>query len=219
MRGQAHQRRDTRPSSGRSYHHGNLRAELIEASFGLLAERGLAGFSVAKVARAVGVSTASPYRHFADRDHLLAAVAAQAALELAERIRADIGSAGEDPIERFAVTAGTYVRYVADRGAGFDVIFSAPLTRLEQTELSGAGRQLINLLLDLAEDAEDAGVPLRSEQALGRLERHIVTAHGYVTLYRDGFFTSRKDTVQSIAERATQASRALLREGSTDRPT
>src|SRR3954452_14123313 len=108
----------------RGYHHGNLPAALIEASFGLLAERGLPGFSVAKVARAVGVSTASPYRHFADRDALLAAVAAQAAADLADRIRADADGAGEDPVERFAVTAGTYVRFVAERGAGLDVIFS-----------------------------------------------------------------------------------------------
>jgi AcrR family transcriptional regulator len=204
------------PSSKRPYHHGNLRAELIEASFGLLAEHGLSGFSVAKVARAVGVSTASPYRHFADRDHLLAAVGAQAALELAHRIRADIETAGPDPKERFAVTAGTYVRYVADRGAGFNVIFSAPLTRLEQTELADAGRQLMSLLLDLADAAGGAPGP---EQALMLLERHIVTAHGYATLHRDCFFTSRHDTVETIAERATQATRALLRsEGSRRRP-
>jgi len=196
------------PCSRRPYHHGNLRAELIEASFDLLAAHGLAEFSVAKVARAVGVSTASPYRHFTNRDHLIAAVGAQAALELADRIRIDVESAGPDPIERFAVTAGTYVRYVADRGAGFNVIFSAPLTHLEQPELAHAGRQLISLLLDLAERAGDAPGP---EQALMLLERHIVTAHGYATLHRDGFFTSRNDTVQTIAERATQATRALLR--------
>jgi AcrR family transcriptional regulator len=210
MNGQAGQRRDTRPPSKRPYHHGNLRAELIEASFDVLAEHGLSEFSVAKAARAVGVSTASPYRHFADRDHLLAAVAAQAALELADRIGIDVASAGSDPGERFAVTAGTYVRYVADRGAGVNVIFSSPLTRLDQTELSDAGRQLISLLLDLAEHAGNAP---RTQQALLLLERHIVTAHGYVTLYRDGFFASRNATVETIAERATQASRALLRGG------
>lgn len=215
MSGQARQRRDTRPSSRRSYHHGNLRADLVETSFGLIAEHGLAGFSVAKAARAVGVSTASPYRHFADRDHLLAAVGAQAALELAERIRVDIQSAGRDPNERFAVTAGTYVRYVADRGAGLDVIFSAPLARLEQTELSEAGRRLIGLLLDLAERTGDAPGP---EQALVLLERHLVCAHGYVTLYRDGFFTVGPPTAGSIAERATQASRALLCGEGTDSP-
>jgi AcrR family transcriptional regulator len=198
-----------RRPSPRPYHHGNLRAELIETSFALLAEHGLSEFSVAKAARAIGVSTASPYRHFADRDHLLAAVGAQAALELADRIREDVESAGQDPGERFAATAGTYVRYVADRGVGFNIIFSGPLTQLEQTELSEAGRQLISLLLDLAQSAGASG----PEQALKLLERHIVTAHGYVTLYDDGFFTNRspKDTVETIAERARDASRALLR--------
>jgi len=204
------------PSPRRPYHHGNLRAELIEASFDLLAAHGLAEFSVAKVARAVGVSTASPYRHFATRDHLLAAVGGQAALELADRLRIDVESAGPDPKERFAVTAGTYVRYVADRGAGFNVIFSAPLTHLEQPNLADAGRQLISLLLGLAERAGGTPGP---EQALMLLERHIVTAHGYVTLHRDGFFTSGNETVQTIAERATQATRALLRSEATNSPT
>jgi AcrR family transcriptional regulator len=193
----------------RPYHHGNLRAELIDASFALLAEHGLAEFSVAKVARSIGVSTASPYRHFADRDHLLAAVAAQAARELADRIRADVEAAGPNGSEQFAVTAATYVRYVADRGAGFDVIFSGDLTQLGESELADAGRELLSLLLGLAEHAGDAP---GSEPAIVLLERHIVTAHGYVALLRDGFFTNRrpKDTVQTIAERATQATRALL---------
>lgn len=210
--GRASRGRGTR-RSGRPYHHGNLRAELVEAGFGLIAEYGLGGFSVAKAARAVRVSTASPYRHFADRDHMLAAVAAQAALELADRIRADVESAGHDPEERFAATAGTYVRYVAERGAGLDVIFSAPLTRLEQAELSEAGRRLVGLLLDLA---GHVGGVVGPKQALLLVERHLVCAHGYVTLYRDGFFKSRNDTVGMIAERATHASRALLREKNTD---
>jgi AcrR family transcriptional regulator len=174
------------------YHHGNLRSALIEGSFDLLAEHGLAEFSVAKVARAVGVSTASPYRHFADRDALLAAVAAQAADELSDRIRADVEAAGEDPVERFAVTAGSYVRFVAERGAGLDVIFRAD-----------AGRDLMSLLLTLAE-----AVP--GEESLVLLERHLVGAHGYVTLFRDGFFKVGDPTVETIAERATQATRSLL---------
>jgi AcrR family transcriptional regulator len=176
------------------YHHGNLRSALIEASFGLLAEHGLGEFSVAKVARAVGVSTASPYRHFADRDDLLAAVAAQAAAELADRIRADVEAADDDPVERFAVTAGTYVRFVADRGAGLDVIF-----------LADTGRDLMSLLLELAGEVPG------EEEALVLLERHLVAAHGYITLFRDGFFKVGDPTVETIADRATQATRSLLR--------
>ncbi|HEY6890968.1 MAG TPA: TetR/AcrR family transcriptional regulator [Solirubrobacter sp.] len=174
------------------YHHGNLRSALLDASFTLLAEHGLSEFSVAKVARAVGVSTASPYRHFADRDALLDAVAAQAAVELADRIRADVEAAGEDPVERFAVTAGTYVRFVVERGAGLDVIFRAD-----------AGRDLMDLLLDLA-----GQVP--GEDSLTLLERHLVAAHGYVTLYRSGFFKVGDPTVETIAERAVEATRSLL---------
>jgi AcrR family transcriptional regulator len=193
----------------RGYHHGNLRAALIEASFGLLAERGLPGFSVAQVARAVGVSTASPYRHFADRDALLAAVAAQAAEELADRMRADVAAAGPDPLERFAVTAGTYVRYVDARGAGFNVIFSSGLARQPDKAGSDAARRLIAELIALAQDAGGDGTG--TDEALVLLERHIVAAHGYVTLFRDGHFIVGDPTVETIAERATEATRALLR--------
>jgi AcrR family transcriptional regulator len=192
----------------RPYHHGNLRSELVEASFVLLAEQGLAGFSVAQVARAVGVSTASPYRHFADRDHLLAAVAAQAAVELADRMRADVQAAGPDAREGFAVTAGTYVRYVAQRGAGLNVIFATPLGGLDDPALAQAGRDLMSLLFDLAWATGAAPTP---EQALVLLERHFVTAHGYVTLRRDSHFTLGDTSVDGIAERAVQATRDLLR--------
>lgn len=153
---------------------------------------------MAKLARAVGVSTASPYRHFADRDALLAAVAAQAATELAERIR---GLPADDPRERLARVAGTYVRYVAERGAGLDVIFAVP-------DRSEAARALMDLLLDLAREAgQDTG----SEAAVRLLERHLVLAHGYVSLQREEFFRVGAPDVEDIAERATEASRALLR--------
>jgi AcrR family transcriptional regulator len=193
--------------SPRPYHHGNLAAELIEASFGLLAEHGLAEFSVAKVARALGVSTASPYRHFADRDHLLGAVAAEAARELADRMRADAAAAGPDPREAFAATAGTYVRYVAERGAGFDVIFSPTLTAAEPDGLAEGRRALMDLLFDLAHATGPA--PTR-EDAFVLLERHLVAAHGYLSLFHGGFFTNRNPTVPSIAQRAVEATRTLL---------
>ena len=47
-----------------AYHHGNLREALIQAALVLIAERGISGFAVAELARAVGVSAAAPYRHF-----------------------------------------------------------------------------------------------------------------------------------------------------------
>src|SRR5262245_19795243 len=61
----------------RGYHHGNLREALIEAARALIAEKGPAGFTFAEAARSAGVSAAALYRHFRDRDALLADVARQ----------------------------------------------------------------------------------------------------------------------------------------------
>ena len=59
----------------RGYHHGNLREALIHAALELIAKKGAAGFTFAEAARFAGVSPAAPYRHFRDRDELMAIVA------------------------------------------------------------------------------------------------------------------------------------------------
>jgi AcrR family transcriptional regulator len=59
----------------RGYHHGNLRETLIQAALDLIARKGPSGFTFAEAARFAGVSPAAPYRHFRDRDELLASVA------------------------------------------------------------------------------------------------------------------------------------------------
>ena len=64
-----------RRSSPRGYHHGNLKEALVRAALELIAEKGPAGFTFADAARWAGVSPAAPYRHYRDRDALLADVA------------------------------------------------------------------------------------------------------------------------------------------------
>src|SRR5438093_12990410 len=59
----------------RGYHHGNLKEALMRAALDLIAQKGPAGFTFAEAARSAGVSPAAPYRHFRDRDELLANVA------------------------------------------------------------------------------------------------------------------------------------------------
>src|ERR1700727_3956679 len=59
----------------RGYHHGNLKEALIRAALELIAQKGPAGFTFAEAARFAGVSPAAPYRHFRDREELLANVA------------------------------------------------------------------------------------------------------------------------------------------------
>ncbi len=67
--------KDSRGGGPRGYHHGDLRETLIRAALELIAQKGSAGFTFADAARWAGVSPAAPYRHFRDRDDLLANVA------------------------------------------------------------------------------------------------------------------------------------------------
>ena len=70
----------------RGYHHGNLREALVQAALDMIAQRGLAGLAIAEIARALGVSPAAPYRHFRDRNALIAEVARRGF----ERLGADL---------------------------------------------------------------------------------------------------------------------------------
>lgn len=193
-------------SADRSYHHGDLRAALISASFELLAEGGLRRFSVAAVARRLKVSSAAPYRHFPDRDHLLGAVSATAAHELRAAIVAAADAAGPDPADRLAAAAGAYVRYVVRTGAGFHVIYAAELYRLTDEARRERTRALMATLLDLA---TATGARSHSDVVL-LVEATIAVAHGYTSLFADGFFSRGSSTADDIAARATQAARALL---------
>src|SRR5262249_39922826 len=85
-------RGDSGDKERRGYHHGNLREALIRAAVDLIAAKGPAGFTFAEAARSAGVSPAAPYRHFRDRDALMADVARRG-FELFE---AELGRAWND---------------------------------------------------------------------------------------------------------------------------
>src|SRR3979409_903782 len=71
-----------------TYHHGDLRTACVDAALELLEEGGATALSLRAVARRAGVSPAAPYRHYADREALVSAVAAVGYQELAERLAA-----------------------------------------------------------------------------------------------------------------------------------
>lgn len=86
----------------RAYHHGNLRDALIQATLRAIAEDGPEGFTLRDVARRAGVSPAAPYRHFRDKDELLAAVAAECAEQLGQMVAAAVAEAPpDDPLAQF----------------------------------------------------------------------------------------------------------------------
>ena len=112
------------PNAGTAYHHGDLRAACLRSARELLQEDGSAGLSMRAVARRAGVSPTAPYRHFADREALLSAVAADGYRDLAGYLSA----AHPEPRtpDDLAAVAIAYVRFALDHPALFRAMFVEP---------------------------------------------------------------------------------------------
>ncbi|MFG7943170.1 TetR/AcrR family transcriptional regulator [Streptomyces cacaoi] len=117
----------------RTYHHGDLRNALLDATIELVRERGAKGFSVSEAARRAGVSSSAPYRHFADRDALLAAAAQQAFGEL-EASFAEL-SLGETLAARAAQIVVAYVAFARADPARFEIMFASGIDKSSHSEL------------------------------------------------------------------------------------
>src|ERR1700716_1493086 len=109
------------------YHHGDLRAACLHAARELLEEDGSAALSLRAVARRAGVAPSAPYRHYADRDALVSAVAAVGYRELGDYLTA--AHAEPSSIDDLAAVAVAYVRFALERPALFRVMFSEPCDR------------------------------------------------------------------------------------------
>lgn len=110
-----------------AYHHGDLRDALVRAALELLEEEGAAELSLRAVARRAGVSSAAPYRHYADREALMSAVAAVGYRELAERVVA--AQPAPATTDELIDAATAYVAFALDRPALFRAMFSDPCDR------------------------------------------------------------------------------------------
>jgi AcrR family transcriptional regulator len=106
----------TRKTPTRHYHHGDLKRALLEASIELIREEGVDALTVAEVGRRVGVSSAAPYKHFADRQALLRALAEEGSRRLGEAIVAAT-QGSTDPRETFRLSGVAYIRWAAENPA------------------------------------------------------------------------------------------------------
>jgi len=112
------------PSTGRSkpYHHGNLRAALIEAAIEIIGEEGGIGFQLRAVARRAGVSPAAPYRHFRDKADLLNSVADDVANRFLQVTEFEVAKAGEAPLAQMQAQGVAFMKFAVSHPAHFRVM-------------------------------------------------------------------------------------------------
>ena len=110
------------PLEKRPYHHGDLRQALVRSALEILSEAGVGSLSLRAAARRARVSAMAPYRHFADKEALLAAVAEYGFRELAARLTAAAATAA-DPREGLAALGVAYVLFACDQPSLFKLMF------------------------------------------------------------------------------------------------
>jgi AcrR family transcriptional regulator len=130
----------TLPASAQPYHHGNLRAALLEAAEHELVASGIEGFSLRSVAKRAGVSHAAPAHHFRDANGLLTALAAISFRRFLAAMEGVSSAAGTDPIERLVGSGIGYIRYASANPALFDLLFLSDRPDRRDPEVSEAGR-------------------------------------------------------------------------------
>jgi AcrR family transcriptional regulator len=170
----------------RGYHHGNLKEALLRAALELIAQKGPAGFTFAEAARWAGVSPAAPYRHFRDRDELLASVALRG-FERFEGVLSRAWNDGRpDVFAAFDRLGKAYLEFARTEAAFYSAMFEAGIPFAASPELREAGERAFAVLRAAAEKL-CAPMPAQQRPPTLMVALHIwALAHGIASLFGRG---------------------------------
>ena len=170
----------------RGYHHGNLREALVEAALALIGAKGPAGFTFAEAARQAGVSPAAPYRHFRDRDALMADVARRGFERFEQQLSAAWNEGQPSVPDAFKRVGKAYLAFARGEPAYFAAMFEAGLSIAEHRELQQAGDRAFNVLR-IACEALIANMPEAKRPPAMMMALHIWSlSHGIASLFARG---------------------------------
>ena len=170
----------------RGYHHGNLREALIRAALELIATKGIAGFTFAEAARFAGVSPAAPYRHFRDRDELMASVAVRGFEQFEAALARAWDGGRPNPFSALDRLGKAYLEFARAEPALYSAMFEAGVPVGADPALRGAGERAFAVLRAAADEIW-AAMPASGRPPALMVALHIWTmAHGVASLFGRG---------------------------------
>jgi AcrR family transcriptional regulator len=170
----------------RGYHHGDLKEALVRAALALIAEKGPAGFTFADAARWAGVSPAAPYRHFRDRDALLADVARRGFEQFAATLAKAWDEGKPDVMSAFDRLGKTYLDFAKRQPAYYSAMFEAGVSLDADRELREASENAFAVLRAAAEKLV-ALIPAQLRPPALMVALHIWSVtHGIASLFGRG---------------------------------
>jgi AcrR family transcriptional regulator len=175
-----------------SYHHGNLREALIAVALEMIGRSGPNGFTLAEVARAAGVSGAAPYRHFRDRNALIAEIARQGFDRFAGELRAAWDQGRPNPVAAIESVARAYLGFARQAPAYYAAMFEPGFPLEDDPALLAASERAFGVLRAAAELAV-RGMPAQGRPPSLMVALHIWSmAHGVASLFIEGPSGSRR---------------------------
>jgi AcrR family transcriptional regulator len=170
----------------RGYHHGNLKEALIRAALELIREKGPAGFTFAEAARWAGVSPAAPYRHFRDRDELLASVALRGFEQFEQALARAFDDGRPDVFAAFERLGKAYLEFARAEPAYYSAMFEAGVPLDTIPELRAAGDRAFTVLRGACEKLI-ATMPAATRPPALMMALHIwALSHGIASLFGRG---------------------------------
>lgn len=172
--------------SPRGYHHGNLKEALLSAALELIAQKGPAGFTFAEAARWAGVSPAAPYRHFRDRDDLLANVALRGFEQFENALARAWDDGRPDVFTALDRMGKAYLAFARAEPAYYSAMFESGIPPASTPELREAGDRAFAVLREAAEKL-CGQMPLQGRPPALMVALHIwAISHGVASLFGRG---------------------------------
>jgi AcrR family transcriptional regulator len=170
----------------RGYHHGNLKEALMQAALDLIAQKGPSGFTFAEAARFAGVSPAAPYRHFRDRDELMANVALRGFAQFEAALARAWNDGLPDPMSAFERMGRAYLDFARAEPAYYSAMFEAGIALDQSLELHDAGERAF-AVIRAASERLVGQIPGPSRPPAFMVALHVWTlAHGIASLFGRG---------------------------------
>lgn len=175
-----------------AYHHGNLRHTLVSKAVEIVANGGIEQLSLRALAREIGVSQAAPYRHFADKEALLAAIAAEGREKLATAMQQAMGDIPADPSGALRRGGRAYIEFASSNPETYRFMYQMKAKGLiEDKECAG---DAFDLLRQTLEAGIAAGVFKPFDQQAALLACWSLV-HGYAQLLIDGVVEPGEQTI------------------------
>jgi AcrR family transcriptional regulator len=196
-------------TAGKPYHHGDLRNALIASGLEVLKQQGVEALNLREVARHAGVSHAAPYRHFADKHALIAAIAADGFRQLEAAMRKALDQSGQSAADRLIAMGQAYVFFAQRHPDHFRLMFSILSHTDKEPALFIQAKASFLVLAQVVADGQARG-ELRSGDPLQFSQAIWAGVHGLAELVQGGQINPAESKAKNAGELAQRHVKWML---------